>query len=383
MLDTIYAALPGLEEALHTHPYLTQSNRLAADLRRLLLAHAPSGGAWLPGAIGDDIGALAAALGLADHFIPNLERTGNAALALGAPGDRADIILSAHMDRPSFRVRNAATGELFPMCSIRTPGDSYRAGAKALRFLDGRMQVSARGTMLLENRNGQLAIHFQAEEGELAWQDVVVMAADPQSDDGRISGTGLDNCLGVISALGAAYALRAAEDSLRAQGRRILIVFSDQEEGIPEAYFGHGAARLAGIMPAPKLGVITVDAQTVGAEGIPALGRGGCFGTVSAWSRGSVVPPNYVALGIELAAALNAAQPGCVQINTGYLSRSDDMPLGRWTQILGMIGPAMLNPHTVEEQAYLPDVQQTITWLSVYTAAALGLSPAIKRRFVL
>lgn len=377
MLETLYQTVPGLKTALQTHPYLSGTERLATDLQRLLLALAPSGGAWLPGAIAGEIYTIAAGLELQDHFIPRLGSTGNAALWVGEAGERADIILSAHMDRPSFRVRDTASGELYPMCSIRVPGEAYRAGAKALRFMDGRLQVSARGSMLVENHNGQTVIHFETVKGELGWQDSVVMDAPPLLQDGLITGTGLDNCLGVMTALGAAYALRSLVR------RRVLVVFTDLEEGIPDAYFGHGAARLAGLLPAPTYGVISVDAQTAGTDSSPLVGGGACFGTVSGWSRGSIVPPNYIALGVDLAEALNTARPGSVQINTGYLSRSDDMPLGRWTQVLGMIGAPMTAPHTVSERAALADVQAAITWLALYVTAALALDPNVTQKYAL
>ncbi|MCA9903665.1 MAG: hypothetical protein KC547_07395 [Anaerolineae bacterium] len=383
MLDQLYRDLPGLDAALKSNVFLQDSARLWHALEQLLLANAPSGGAWLPGAIVDDIEALAAGLGLAGHFIPHLGRTGNAAIALGADKAQADLIVIAHMDRPSFRVRDVQTGEVYAMCAIRVPDQTYRAGAKALRFSNGQISISARGTITVENRGGANYIQFQAGQGALAWHDTIVMDTPPTLQEGVINGTGLDNCLGVITALGAAAVLARVEEALISHKRRVLFVFSDLEEGIPEAYFGHGAARLAGMMPAPTYGVISVDAQTAGASGVPAVGQGACFGTVSAWSRGSFVAPNYIALGTDLAAELNTLEPGTVQLNTGYLSRSDDMPLGRWTQILGMIGPAMTAPHTTEEAANLADVQHTITWLTLYTAAALALAPELNRQYAL
>jgi hypothetical protein len=384
MLDTLYAALPGLDSALDRHRYLNEADALWRDLERLLKAHAPSAGSWLPGAIGDDIGAIADSLGLGAHFIPHLKRTGNAALRLGASGETADVIAVGHMDRPSFRPRDLASGELYPMCSIRIPGEAYTCGAKALRFSDGRMVISARGTMTLEKRNGVDSIRFNAESGALAHGDTVVMEVEPTLKDGVITATGLDNCLGVMTMLGAAAALAAVEPHLQQMGKRLLFVFSDQEEGIPDAFFGYGAARLTGMMPAPTYGMICVDGQTAGANGAsPRMGEGGGFGTVSAWSRGSVVPPNYVALGVDMAAAVNGAHPGTAQVNTGYLSRSDDMILSRWTQVLAMIGPPMANPHTVQETAHLRDLQHSIRWLAVYLVAVLGVSPALNDGYAL
>jgi hypothetical protein len=165
--------------------------------------------------------------------------------------------------------------------------------------------------------------------------------------------------------------MRHIEPTLRGLDRRVLFVFSDLEEGIPDAYFGHGASRLAYSMPPPTYGCIVVDSQTVSTGSGLALGQGAAHGTVSGWSRGSFVAPNYLALAIDLAKTINDKRPGMVQMNRGYLSRSDDMVLGRWTRILGMIGPPMTDPHTGEETARLADVQSAIWWLACYATTTL------------
>jgi hypothetical protein len=45
------------------------------------------------------------------------------------------------------------------------------------------------------------------------------------------------------------------------------------------------------------------------------------------------VPPNYHALAVDLAEALNAQRPGTVQLNNGYISRSDDVFLSQWARL--------------------------------------------------
>jgi len=235
--------LPGLSDALkqQTKPDVW------AMLKRLLEANAPSGGANLLGGIGDDIAVLADQLGLRERVIPQLGATGNTAIWLGADKAAADVIVVAHMDRPSFRVKAVADGSLFPICAIRFPADEYRVAAKALRFERGRLVVGAQG--LIAYHKGDNTLRFEAAKGQLAWQDTVVMDVTPVCDGDVVIGTGLDNSLGMLMALLAAAALRQVEAVLKE--RRCLFVFTDQEEGPPEAFFGHGAARLMHAVPPP------------------------------------------------------------------------------------------------------------------------------------
>jgi hypothetical protein len=388
LLTDLQSALPGLRDALDAHPYLNHQPTLWEALQRLLLAHGPSGGAWLPGAIVDDIEQLAASLGLRERFIRQIGATGNAGVWLGADKPINDVIVISHMDRPSFKVRG--DGTLYPVCANRFPDGRYTVGAKALRFMDGRLGVSARGTLVSERSAGRDLLRFEAEAGQATtqvswqdtlWQDTLTMDVPPTLVEGVIRGTGLDNCLGVLTMLGAAAALASAEGAIRAKGKRVLFVFTDLEEGLPEAYFGHGAARLAYAVPPPTYGCLIADAHTAGADG-PALGGGASHGHISAWGRGSFVAPNYLALAVGLAAQANTQRPGTVQLNTGYLSRSDDMALGRWTQILGMIGAPMIDAHTGHESGRLADVPPAIWWLAHFTGAVLGMSEAISTLYL-
>lgn len=361
-----------LEATLGSLPFLTQESQLPAALERLLRANAPSGGAALPGAIGDAIAAIVDELGLADSFLGEIGSTGNLGLALGADKPAADLIIFAHMDRPSFKVRDAAAGEIYPVCANRFHDGSYHAAMKAMRFEDGKLIVGARGILSSVRADGQNTITFTAGEGELRWYDILTLDAEPALKDGMIHGTGLDNCLGVITALGAAAALKAHEDALKALNRRLLIVLTDHEEGNPEVFFGHGAARMAYAVPPPTLGVIVADAHGVNPAGPPQMGGGASHGSVSAWGRGSFVPPNYLRLALDRAAQVEALRSGVVQLNTGYLSRSDDVPAFRWAKILGMIGVPMVGAHTAEEAALVADIRATAGWLAHYAAAVLS-----------
>lgn len=373
------------DKATQNIVYWQDSQRLWADLSRLLAAHGASGTVLLPNAIGDDLHAIVQSLGLEAHYLPKIGNTGNCGLWFGADKAQADLLIVTHLDRPAFRVRDASAGILYPMCAIRVPVGGYTCAGKALRWQAGGVQVAAQGRMIFErDERGQDRIRFEPQTGDLAWHDWLTMDATPTLDAaGVIMGTGLDNCLGVQTCLGVAQALASLQAELSQAGLRVLIVFSDEEEGIPEAYFGHGAARLTGAIPQPRFGTIIADAHTVVPEGNLALGAGVGHGTVSAWSRGSVVPMNYVGLARALSEQVHPNYPNMVQLNTGYLSRSDDMALGRWSRILGMIGAPMTDAHTAHERAHLSDLPAAMRWLTLYSLACLRLDADLVRDFAL
>jgi hypothetical protein len=237
--------------------------RVWGQLVRLLTARAPSGGCLLPGAIGGVVADLAEELGLKEDFIPEIGSSGNPGISLGARVDAVDIVITAHIDRPSFRVRDVTLGDgglLYPICADRFPEGEYRAQALALRWEPGEgLTVGARGQFIAQRGTGGDHYRFVNQEGQLAAHDVITLDATPTLIDGAITGTGLDNCLGALSALHAAHILKGVEGVLTQAGRRIVIAFTDLEEGVPTAFFGHGAARLMGALPQPRIGAIVCD----------------------------------------------------------------------------------------------------------------------------
>jgi putative aminopeptidase FrvX len=383
LLDILHQSLPAIPNALSNHPVINHSDQIWAYLCRLLLAHAPSGGSCLPGAIADEIASIADDLGLTQRFEHNFLKTGNSALSLGAQKPAADVIVVTHMDRPTFRVRSLEKESLYPICANRFPDGVYRVGAKSLRFENGQLSVGARGWLISERSNGQETLRFKGQEGELAWHDFITMDVEPQLEGDAITATGLDNCLGTLTVLLTAAVLKEIEAALIQYERRCLFVFTDLEEGPPDAFFGHGAARLTHALPPPAYGCIVADAETAGPGFMPVPGHGTSHGFASSNGKGAVVPPHYQALAVHLAADMNAARPGTVQLNYGYISRSDDMALGRWTRILALSGPPMQNAHTGHESANLSDIQDAIWWLSHLIPAALNIVPAIVSQFAL
>lgn len=335
---------------------------ITTRLTRLLEAPAPANSCTLPGAVGDVIRAIASELDLPCAPIGS---SGNLAIEIGDPAAPLDLLVTAHMDRPCFRVRNLEQATLYPLCAIRVPGDGYACQARALRYVDGRVQVSATGRLhFAAKEGGDYRIRFLADTGELAWGDTVMMHCAPTLQDGLISGAGLDNAIGVILALLAARTLNThAVDSLA--GRRLLFALTDQEEGPPSGLFGQGAARLAHELEPPRLGFINIDGHNVDRAAGHVMGLGASQAFVSGDGRGSVVPMDTQALAEALAAEVNRERAGTVRLNYSYVSRSDDMLLSTWARCLGLTGVIVAKAHTTEETAALGDIVAAAHWIPV------------------
>ena len=152
-----------------------------ARLTRLLESPAPANSCALPGAVGDVIRAIAAELGLPGAPI---DMNGNLVIEIGDPDAPLDLLVTAHMDRPCFRVLDLAEATLYPLCAIRVPGDGYSCEARALRYVDGRVRVAARGRLHFAAEGGDYRIRFLADEGELAAGDTVMMHCAPRLQRG-------------------------------------------------------------------------------------------------------------------------------------------------------------------------------------------------------
>lgn len=340
---------------------------IVTTLARLLNAPAPANSCQLPGTVGAVIGEIASELGLDCAPIGS---TGNLGIEIGDPAAPLDLLVTAHMDRPCFRVLSLPEATLYPLCAIRVPRAGYTCDGIALRYVDERVVISARGQLHFAETDASGRISFQPESGELGPGDTVMMQAAPALKDGLLVGAGLDNAIGVLLGLLAVRALsRHAAEALA--GGRVIFAFTDQEEGPPTGLFGQGAARLAHALPPPRLGFINIDGHNRDDSSGHSAGVGASHAFVSGAGRGSVAPLDYQALAASLALRVNQARPGTVRLNSSYVSRSDDMLLSTWTRCLGLTGVIVANAHTTEETAALSDVVSAAHWIPAYIAAIL------------
>ena len=331
---------------------------IAARLSRLLDAPAPANSCLLPGAVGDVIRAIAGEL---DLTCAPIGSSGNLGFEIGKANAPLDLLVCAHMDRPCFRVLSLADSTLYPLCAVRAPGEHYTCQGVALRYEHDRVAIGARGKLHFQTGAGGQRITFAAETGALHWGDTIMMSCPPRFEARSVIGTGLDNAIGVLIALLCAQMLKKYAAAILAE-RRVLFAFTDQEEGPPDGLFGQGAARLAHVLEAPRLGFINIDGHNRDeATGhVPGLGASHAF--VSGSGRGSVVPMDVQALAEGLAADVNHARPGTARLNHSYVSRSDDMLLSCWARCLGLIGVVVENAHTTEETAALSDIVSAVHW---------------------
>ena len=368
------ATVQAIMAEINSDTTYTDINQHFERLSQLVEAHAPANGCQLKGAIGDRIRSMVDEFGLRLSTDPRILSSGNIALEIGAEKADSDLVITAHMDRPSFRVLSEADSTVYPICAIRIAGDEYTTDAKAVRFQDDEMTVTARGKLVITSNNGDYHMTFQAEEGQLNWGDTVLMDAVPQRQGELMIATGLDNVIGVLLALLSARVLQSFSDDLKKQGQKILVVFTDQEEGPPTGLFGQGAARLSAAIPPPRLGFINIDAQNVDATAGNVLNVGVAHAFVSGRGRGSVVPLDYQALAESTAQTINTQRPQSVNLNYGYVSRSDDMLLSLWSRCLGLIGVPLANAHTAEETISLNDVVSAVHWIPAFIMTVLNVN---------
>jgi len=329
-------------------------------LLRLLAAPAPANSCLLPGTVGECIRTLADDLGLDCAPIGS---SGNLGIALGADSAGYDLLVCAHMDRPCFRVLHLGTAALYPLCALRVPGGGYSCAGMALRYDGGRVGVVARGQLHFSGQQ----IQFEVLQGQLRWGDCVMMAGSPRVERGQLLATGLDNAVGLLLCLLAAYSLAR----VGGWGGRIVFACTDQEEGPPTGLFGQGAARLAAALPAPRLGFVNVDGHSPDAALGQDIGLGASHAFVSGSGRGAVVPLDWQARTEALAAAVNAARASTVALNYSYVSRSDDMLLSTWARCLGLCGVLLAHAHTTEETVALGDIVAATRWLPAFLMEAL------------
>jgi putative aminopeptidase FrvX len=344
---------------------------------------APSGGAGLPGSSGEVLENMLVALGVKQSLQHNYKGTGNALLWLGANKTTPDIVLTSHLDRPTFRVKSLAEGTLYPICADRFPEEEYRVGAVASRFKNGRLIAGAYGTLVSAPANEGGALSFETTEGELTWADSILMHESIQRNGDLINGTGFDNAIGVVTIAMLAGVFAAVDEDLKARGKTLVFAFTEHEEGPPSGYFfAQGASRLAHSIPQPTIGVINVDGHADDDEQV-SIGQGAAHGVISSHGRGSVVPPHYMALAEALAQWTNNHTQNQVQMNYGYISRSDDMPMHRWSRLIGLGGIPLRGAHTGQEHANLSDITSCVSWLTTFLTATLGYVPEISEQFLL
>jgi putative aminopeptidase FrvX len=355
-------------------------------------AHSPTGSVALPGTIIDTLTSSVEQASLTENYYPNFNNTGNAAILLGAKKDQIDLLVDAHLDKPTFGVADVVDAKyrkraaLFACCANRFPQGRYQIEARALRYDESKQIVAVCGRGVIQSYRAEglrNELFFEAYEGEIDYTDLVVFDTLAQRQTDGIAGPGLDDGAGVTILLATASILREIESLLEAKSLNCLFTFSDQEEWPAESFFAQGASKTTFALRPPTFGSIVVDVHTAG-EGYPIkLGNGISCGFVSAQGKGAIMPLPYQRLTAMLISDLNGRAPQTAQHNTGYFSRSDDYALMRWSRMLGLLGIPAVGIHSGKEEGHLGDVRGGIIFLSHYIPVVLGLSSTLADQYQL
>lgn len=389
-LDVLYDEVPLIERVIASSCW--QKDAVWDLLKGFMEAPSPTGSLALSGTILDTLSAAASQANLEVNFTPNFNNTGNPAILLGSKNEPIDLLVDAHLDKPTFGVAEVTHTEqgqrvmLYPYCANRFPPGEYQVKARALRYDEQQQSVIVSGRGILhswraDGKNDVLS--FELTEGELDFTNLVIFDTSAWREGDQIHGPGLDNAAGVTMLVVTASILKGIESLLALQGRNCLFTFSDQEEGPAGSLFGQGASKTAFALQPPRLGSIVVDVHAAGeAYGIT-LGGGASFGFASGGGRGALLPLNLQRLHLALSDDLNQRKPGSIQHNRGYFSRSDDFTLAHWSKILGLVGVPAADIHTGNEKGNLSDLLGGVLFLSHLIPIVLGLSPTLTKRYQL
>ncbi len=383
LVEQLWQAVPGLQSAIVRQPLVQDREQAWVLLRQLMLAHAPTAGVTLPGAIFDQVTDIAASFGLADRLGPHLAGTGNPGLWVGVEKEWADLVVVAHLDRPTFRVSMLHGPHTATLSPVDGPGGAFTSSAaRALRYdPDARkLRVVAQGRVRLVEGAAPSALLFETDSGAVSALDMILLELPPVREGALVHGSGLDNCAGVLAALGAAAILREVEEVLVEQNRRCLFVFSGRQSVLPGAVGLRGSASAA--VP-PSLGMVLVDVLTVG-HGTPvSLGEGTCFTFAEEREGGLLVPPHYRRLTQDLAQAL-VGWPLSVEARRfqGMPSHSQ-CSASHPAQIVSLTGPPIQTTPSGGETMHLGDLQTAVKWLACLLPIVLNLVPAITVRYAL
>jgi len=390
LLGNLYNEVPMIQEALYSSKWVKEPDQTWALVRDFMDAHSPTASIALPGTIIDTLTANVEKMGLTDHYASNFNGTGNAAILLGEKKDHIDVLIDAHLDKPTFGVaeieetRHTRRATLFACCANRFPTGIYRVSAKVLRYDETRQAVTVcgRGEIVSHReKNTGDRLFFEPNEGEIDYTDMVALDVPPRLENMTITGSGVDDASGVTVVLVTASIIKAIEPLLKSKSLNCLFTFSDNEEWPPESFFSLGASKTTFSLEPPTFGSIVVDVHQADEGYHIKLGRGLSCGFISAQGKGAAVPLNYQRLTTALIADLAMQEPGIAQHNTSYFSRSDDYALIRWSRILGLFGIPALNIHRGNEEGHLGDVRGGIILLSHYIPFVLCLSQAVAAKY--
>jgi len=191
---------------------------------------------------------------------------------------------------------------------------------------------------------------------------------------------------------GGVAALAVAAPVLAEAGVEAMLAFPDEEEGpvgMGNQTMCRGSARIAALLPPPKLAIIAdvqqgggdPDADTRGGvENSTRLGAGAVLSEFSSLARGAVTPFDVYGAARRMADVIADFGVRVQESNNAYSSRSDDVSVMMKTPNVLLLGYPGFNRHFDQglPRAHLDDV----THLAKAVVYASALGPVLERRRV-
>ena len=198
---------------------------------------------------------------------------------------------------------------------------------------------------------------------------------------------------GLMDNAGGVAALAVAAPVLAEAGVEAMLAFPDEEEGPVGAgnqTMCRGSARIAGLLPPPKLAIVAdvqqgggdPDADTRGGvENATRLGAGAVLSEFSSLARGAVTPFGLYGLARRMADVIAEFGVRVQELNNAYSSRSDDVSVMLKTPNLLLLGYPGFNRHFDRglPRAHLDDVTN-LAKVVVYASVLGEMFRATARR---
>jgi hypothetical protein len=290
----------------------------------------------------------------------------------------------AHLDTISYLVQPDRGGRvpLVPYCVHLMQEGVCPANAYRYDFESNRYRIVAEGR--IESSAGSPFFRAVTADVQLRPGDRVA----PLSSFSDLGQGGLFT--GLLDNAGGVAALAVAAPVLAEAGVEAMLAFPDEEEGPVGAgcqTMCRGSARIAGLLPPPKLAIVAdvqqgggdPDADTRGGvENATRLGGGAVLSEFSSLARGSVTPFDLYGLARRMADVITDFGVRVQESNNAYSSRSDDVSVMMKTSNILLLGYPGFNRHFDRglPRAHLDDVTQLAK--AVVYASALG--PILEQR---
>jgi hypothetical protein len=315
---------------------------------------------------------------------PDFGGVGSPVIFTGSAGIEKPFWAFAHLDTISYLVQPDQGGgvPLVPYCvhlmhDGECPANAYRYDLESNRY-----RVVAEGR--IESSAGSPVFRAMTPDVQLRPGDRIA----PHSNFHDLGQGGLFT--GLMDNAGGVAALAVAAPVLAEAGVDAMLAFPDEEEGPVGAgnqTMCRGSARIASLLPPPKLAIIAdvqqaggdADADTRGGvENSTRLGGGAVLAEFSSLARGAVTPFGLYGLAGHMADVIADFDVRVQESNNAYSSRSDDVSVMLKTPHVLLLGYPGFNRHFDRglPRAHLDDVMN----LAKVVVYASVLGPIFEQR---